>query len=250
MTRYRAVLFDFFGTLSHAVTRGPWHDLAARHLGCDPTALLDMLDRTFSVRATGAFGDAESTLRWVCDLLDLHPPAARIQAAVRAKEAAVHADTRLRPDAVDTLAALRARGLRTAVVSDCGYELPRFLPALPIAPLLDTCVYSVEVGRRKPHPRLYQTACRRLGVAPDQCLYVGDGGSQELTGARAAGMTALQLAAPDLHEHLVFDQEASFDGPRIGTLAELLDWFDIPTARPRCPVVSTGDRPAAVTSPP
>src|SRR5438874_2735987 len=76
-----------------------------------------------------------------------------------------------------------ARGLRTAVVSDCTYELARFLPSLPVAPLLDACVYSVEVGACKPDPAIYLAACRRLGVSPPECLYVGDGGGRELSGA-------------------------------------------------------------------
>ena len=33
---------------------------------------------------------------------------------------------------------------------------------------------------------------RRLGVKAEECLFVGDGGSDELPGAKNAGMTALQ----------------------------------------------------------
>jgi putative hydrolase of the HAD superfamily len=130
----------------------------------------------------------------------------------------VRADTALRPD---TLRALRRRGLRTAVISDCGYELPAFLPRLPIAPLLDARVYSVQVGQHKPHPLMYLTACRRLGVHPRECLFVGDGGSRELSGAAAIGMTAVRLAAVDLADHLVFDADHAWTGPRISTLGEV-----------------------------
>ncbi len=45
---------------------------------------------------------------------------------------------------------------------------------------------------------MYETACAHLGVDPGECLYVGDGGSQELSGATAVGMTAFRLTAPDL----------------------------------------------------
>ena len=34
----------------------------------------------------------------------------------------------------------------------------------------------------------------RLGALPEECLYVGDGGSHELEVARSLGMTALQAA--------------------------------------------------------
>lgn len=222
----RAVLFDFFGTLTRAVIRGPWHAEIARRLGCAPAAFTAVLDRSFRARARGAFGGPEATLRWVCGQLGVEPPADRLAEAVRARIAAVRADTRLRGDALSTLAALRARGLATAVVSDCGYELPAFLPRLPVSGLLDAQVYSVDVGECKPHPAMYETACQRLGVPPSDCLYVGDGGGQELTGARAAGMQAVRLAAPDLGGHLVFAPDQEFAGPTVRSLWEVVARVD------------------------
>jgi putative hydrolase of the HAD superfamily len=226
MPVFRAVLFDFFGTLTQAVTRGPWHAAIARRLGCDPVAFAAALDRSFRTRSRGVFGTPEATLRWVCDQLGTDPPADRLRKALRARTVAVWADTRLRPDALQALAEIRARGCRTAVVSDCGYELPAFLPELPVAPLLDACVYSVEVGQCKPHPKMYATACQRLGVAPDDCLYICDGGSEELTGAVAAGMHAARLAAPDLDGHLVYSPDRGFTGPAVGSLRQVVRLLD------------------------
>ncbi|MFG1803403.1 hypothetical protein ACGFI4_25005 [Micromonospora carbonacea] len=70
---------------------------------------------------------------------------------------------------------------------------------------------------------VYLSACGPLGLAPGDCLYVGDGGSQELTGARRAGMTAVRLAAPDLAGHMVFNAEPAWDGPELGSLSDVLD---------------------------
>jgi putative hydrolase of the HAD superfamily len=127
---------------------------------------------------------------------------------------------------VSTLGALKDRGLATAVISDCTHELPAFLPALPVAELLDASVFSVEEGVCKPDPRIYWAACERLGVAPQECLYVGDGGSHELTGAESVGMTAIRLAAPDLADHLVFDHDTAFDGPAVRSLSEVVQLVD------------------------
>ncbi|HYN93670.1 MAG TPA: HAD family hydrolase [Pilimelia sp.] len=230
MPAYRAVLFDFFGTLTRAVRRGPQHDHIARALGCDPARMVAVLDRSFHDRCRGLLGDAAAALRWVCAQADGRPSPEALRMALVARVAAVQADTRLRPEAVPTLRELRRRGLRTAVVSDCGYELPQFLPRLPVAPLLDARVYSVAVRRRKPHPTMYLTACAALGVAPEECLYVGDGGSRELTGAAAVGMTAVRLAAEDLADHLVFDPDHAWAGPAIGTLGDVLAVVGTPSA--------------------
>jgi putative hydrolase of the HAD superfamily len=226
MPAYRAVVFDFFGTLTRSVRRGPQHADIARTLGCDPDVVVGVLDRTFRTRACGNFGSAEATLRWVTEQAGGHPRAAQLAAAMPARIAALLADTKLRADAVSALTALKDRGLATALVSDCTHELPAFLPGLPVADLLDARVFSVQVGVCKPDPRIYLAACDQLGVRPEECLYVGDGGSHELTGAEAVGMTAVRLAAPDLTGHLSFDPDTAFTGPSVTSLTEVLGFVD------------------------
>src|SRR5256714_15384471 len=56
MSVYRAVLFDFFGTLTRAVARGRAHQNIARWLGCDPRAFTAELNETFLERARGGYG--------------------------------------------------------------------------------------------------------------------------------------------------------------------------------------------------
>ncbi|HYN96352.1 MAG TPA: HAD family hydrolase [Pilimelia sp.] len=226
MSAYRAVLFDFFGTLTCGVQRGAKHAEVAAILGCDPDAFVAVLDRSFKARARGLFGSAEATLHWLSEQAGGQPGRAQLRAGVAARVEALLADTRLRPEAVGILQAVRQRGLRTAVVSDCTYELPAFLPRLPIAPLVDARIYSVEVGRCKPEAAMYLAACWELGVAPQECLYIGDGGSRELTGAARVGMTAVRLAADDLVDHLVFDRDDDWCGPQVSSLMEVADLLD------------------------
>jgi putative hydrolase of the HAD superfamily len=54
-------------------------------------------------------------------------------------------------------------------------------------------------------------------------VYVGDGGSQELTGAAHLGMTAVRLASADLAGHLVFNADSGWHGPTVASL------LDVPT---------------------
>jgi putative hydrolase of the HAD superfamily len=219
---YRAVVFDFFGTLTEAVQRGPAHDRVAAMLGCPAPAFARALDETFTDRSTGSLGDAIGSLGVVARLAGGRPTIATLRAAYAARVDAVRADTRLRPDAVSVLRSLRRRGLRTAVVSDCTPELAEFWPELPIAGLVDARVFSIEERRHKPHPWMYSAATARLDVEPASCLYAGDGGSHELSGAAAAGMAAVKLAASDLGRHLIFRPDP-WQGPEIATLTDVLD---------------------------
>jgi putative hydrolase of the HAD superfamily len=220
---FRAVMFDFFGTLTEAVSRGPAHARIAQRLGCAPAAFTRALDQTFLARSTGAYGDPATALGTVARLAGAHPSRSTLESVLPGRLAAIRADTRLRPEAVPVLATLRRFGLGTAIISDCGPELPEMMPKLPIAPYVDACVFSIEVRCRKPDPAIYFAACDRLGVDPRDCLYVGDGGSRELSGASAVGMTAVRLTAPDLGGHLVFDRDDEWSGDRIDSLTDVFD---------------------------
>jgi len=220
---HRAVLFDFFGTLTQAAPRGDGHAEVARLLGCSLPKLNAVLDTSFYRRSRGDYGDALATLRWVAAELDLRPSSATLQAAYRARIAALRGDIRLRPDAYAVLARLRRDGLRIAVISDCTHELTEILPTLTIAPLLDTAIYSVHIGVVKPDPTIYLAACVALRVEPRHCVYIGDGGSRELSGAGALGMSAIRLAAPDLVDHLVFRPDEEFCGPSAPSLSDIAD---------------------------
>ncbi|MEU6117741.1 HAD-IA family hydrolase [Streptomyces sp. NPDC047117] len=90
------------------------------------------------------------------------------------------------PDAADVLRGLRERGVATGVVSNIGWDLRPVLRAHGLAPLIDAYVLSYEHGIQKPDPRLFELACRELGLAPQDVLMVGDDRHAD-GGARALG---------------------------------------------------------------
>jgi putative hydrolase of the HAD superfamily len=76
----------------------------------------------------------------------------------------------------------------------------------------------------KPEPEIYEHALRKLGLDPSVCIFVGDGGSNELEGARAAGLRTVfvSLCVEDLWPDRV-EQRAAAADHRIRRPAELLD---------------------------
>ena len=125
-----------------------------------------------------------------------------------------------RADTIATLVKLKDSGHKIGLISDCVLEDALNWPRTPMAPLVDAAVLSCEVGLRKPDPRIYRMACERLGVTPRGCLYVGDGGSGELTGASRVGMDAVLIRAP--YDTRRGDRE-DWEGATISTLSEVLD---------------------------
>jgi epoxide hydrolase-like predicted phosphatase len=57
--------------------------------------------------------------------------------------------------------------------------------------LVDDIVYSHEAGMSKPDPRIYALACTRLGVRPDEAVFIDDT-DYCVAGAREVGMHAVR----------------------------------------------------------
>ena len=98
---------------------------------------------------------------------------------------------------------------------------PEVWDELPLAAYVDAAVFSCVAGIRKPNPRFYGLVIEQLGVTAGECLYIGDGGGYELTGARAVGMRVALLASDDWQTNAVYNREEDWDGPRISSLAML-----------------------------
>jgi putative hydrolase of the HAD superfamily len=93
------------------------------------------------------------------------------------------------------LEALRARGLKLALVSNTAspqWLLQPILERQGIAERVDTIVLSSEVGKRKPHPAIFESALRELGVDSSDALFVGDRLEADVLGASRVGMKTVQ----------------------------------------------------------
>lgn len=98
----------------------------------------------------------------------------------------------IHPDVLRLLSRLMESGYKTAIISNCSPEEAAALKKSSLYRYFDEVILSYEAHRMKPDPRIYAYAARRLGIVPGECLFVGDGGSNELAGAKAAGMDAVQ----------------------------------------------------------
>jgi putative hydrolase of the HAD superfamily len=101
-------------------------------------------------------------------------------------------NARLYDDALPFLRALRARGIKIAIVSNCSEHTRDLLEANGVAALSDTLVLSYEVGTEKPAAEIFTVALGRLGAAARSALFVDDQPSY-CAAAAALGITAVQI---------------------------------------------------------
>ena len=223
--KYKAVIFDLFGTLADNFSSSEYEDALSQMASTLSISSDDFRRMWFSTsrnRNKDTFQSCEARVEYICNELGAQPERGQISSVVQIRLNYIRHVMKPRPGAVEVLRHLKENGYKTGLISDCSHEIPVIWPEVPIASLIDTAVFSCSVGFRKPDPRIYKLAAESLRVPLEQCLYVGDGSSQELSGALRVGMHAVlfRLDADSTEPHLI-DRE-QWDGPTIHTLSEVL----------------------------
>ena len=225
--KYQAVIFDLFGTLVDNFTMPEYskvlEDMAAV-VNAPAEGFAKLWRGHFTQRVNGTHPTHEDSIHIICRDLGI---------AVTEEQAQRAADIRLdytiltlqpKPEAITVLTRLRERGLKVGLISDCSPETPKAWPGTAFSPYFDVTIFSCAVGMKKPDPCIYQMAANALKAKPGDCLYVGDGGSGELTGAREMGMSPVLLRDPaEEYDMISMEREDNWDGPRIAYLREVLN---------------------------
>jgi putative hydrolase of the HAD superfamily len=179
----RGLLVDFGGVLTTNVFESFRAFCAAE--GLDPEAFIDLFRRRPDAREalraveTGRISEAEFSAR-IGALLGIERTEGLIDRLFAG----------MAPDGEMIAAVRRARsaGIRTGLVSNSLGEGRYDRDSFP--ELFDGVVISGEVGLHKPQPEIYVLGAERVGLPPEQCVFVDDL-RENCAGAEAVGMTAV-----------------------------------------------------------
>jgi epoxide hydrolase-like predicted phosphatase len=163
----RAVLLDWGGVM----TGSPFSSFAAfcSTEGLDPATLADLFRHDRDARAL--------LIDFECGRLEEADFEPRLAAAMGVASHERLVDRLFDGSAIDDamvegVRALHDRGVRTALVSN-SWGTRRY-PRDLLAELFDGIVISGEEGFRKPDPRMYSLGAQRIGVEPEECVFVDD----------------------------------------------------------------------------
>ncbi|MFR9725054.1 HAD family hydrolase [Streptomyces sp. MS19] len=219
------MVLDLFGTLVAAPSTVERRFAAHRFaevLSVSPATAESVLSATWRERHDGRLkstSDLAAEFVARCDA-----PASSTGELVRLL--ATLADDRLRadPTVMEALTTLRRSGLRLAVLSDAAPDIAEAWHRCDLASYCDVAVFSCRAGAVKPAPQLFNAVVTALRVAPEQVLYCGDGGGDELAGAERAGLHAVRVERRGAPDALVFGETVWHGGviPRLETLPSLL----------------------------
>ena len=188
----KAVIFDMYETL---ITQfeSPFYYGAqiAEDIGLPEEVFLPDWRATDYDRATG-----KKTLEEVFEALlkTYHIYTEELYHKIVEKRISIQADCfhHLHEEILPMLSSLKEKGVKIGLISNCFSEEAKLIRESELYPFFDVACLSYEEGIMKPELEIFYRCVNRLGVKPQECLYVGDGGSRELETARELGMHAVQ----------------------------------------------------------
>jgi putative hydrolase of the HAD superfamily len=90
-----------------------------------------------------------------------------------------------------TLGKIRARGIKLGIISNADIIDIKYWKDSPLSELFDLALFSCNVGMVKPEAEIYQLAMKKLDVMPVESIFIGDGASNELYGAKSVGLKTI-----------------------------------------------------------
>ena len=181
-----AVLIDLYDTLVWGEWPGLRDTMAAR-IGISSAALQSAFDSTRPSRGVGSFAGAEEDMASVLEACGLDPEPGLVAEILELERSSLLTRIHLYEDSIPVLRALRAQGVRTALVSNCSRSTRPVVDDLGLEREMDAVVLSFEVGAAKPDAAIYRAALDRLGAEPAGASFVDDQ-SVYCDGAAALGM--------------------------------------------------------------
>ena len=108
------------------------------------------------------------------------------------KAAKVECFKHLHSEIIPMLSKLKEEGFLIGLISNCFSEEAKVIRESELFPYFNAVYLSYEQGVEKPDEEIFKRCMKELSVKPEECVYVGDGGSHELEAARSLGMKVVQ----------------------------------------------------------
>src|SRR6266540_1791513 len=190
-----ALLIDLYDTLVWGEWPGLRDTMAAR-IGITSAALQSAFESTRPSRGVGSFAGGEEDMLSVLAACGVDPEPGLVAELLELERRALLTRVHLYEDSIPVLRALRARGVRTALVSNCSRSTRPVVDHLGLEREMDAIVLSFEVGVAKPDAGIYRAALDALGARPEEAVFVDDQAAY-CEGAEALGIRSFLIARDD-----------------------------------------------------
>jgi putative hydrolase of the HAD superfamily len=200
----RAVFFDMDDTLLDGVAamEAAWPQVLAP-IVTDSGVELEKLREAIRREGSHFWRDESAVAHWRLDLIGARAIVVERALAslgingsdpreISLNYAALFRDhSQLFDDAIATLEAIRAAGLRTALLTNGPRDMQRDkIARFELAQYFDVVVIEGEFGCGKPEAEVFRHALETVGVTPDRAWHIGDNLYADIGGAQSVGVHA------------------------------------------------------------
>ncbi|RKU29487.1 hypothetical protein C6497_06145 [Candidatus Poribacteria bacterium] len=222
--QYKAIIFDLYGTLVPIFSRKIYDSVLvniAEILDVPYQTFWKIKAETINDRSIGKLS-AEEHIREIGRRLNVSVNKTQIEEISTINNDFTRNSLIPKSEVLQGLKQLKYKGYLLGLITNCNNTVPMLYPNSPLAQYIDTPIFSCEEHIKKPSPHIYEIACERLNVKPEECIYVGDGSSEELTGASTVGMLPILIRTDlsDAYDPHRTDVE-NWNGTTIDEISEL-----------------------------
>lgn len=187
----KAVFFDLFFTLANLEYQSENEFTLLNISRQEWEASAENAD-VYQQRATGKLKTERQMLESMVDGLPFSVSENQLEKLVEIRNNRYQKSlTDIHPDILSTLKQLKESGIKLCLVSNADIIDKKYWGISPLKEYFDAVIFSCDVGIVKPDGKIYQLAMEKLNVSAADSIFAGDGGSNELYGAKAAGMATV-----------------------------------------------------------
>ena len=188
----KAVIFDMFETLvTHFESPLYMGKQMASDIGIPETKFREIWDTSDAERTLGK-KSLEDVIEEVLRVNNCYSEELFQTIISKRKNSKVECFKHIHPEIMPLFNALKEMDIKIGLITNCFFEERDVIKESVFWDYFDAVCMSCELGLKKPDTLIFEKCMDDLKLSPDQCLYVGDGGSLELETARSLGMHPLQ----------------------------------------------------------
>lgn len=192
--RLKVIFFDLFYTLIKLDTLA-YNECEVLTIDRDQWNGLIEDQTLYNLRATGLMDDPFEIMEDLIDRLGIDADDHHIKEMTNIRlnrfgHAVIHVEEKI----IETLNIIKSMGIKLCLISNADVMDVYYWQESPLSELFDEVLFSYKEGVVKPDEKIYRKALKKMNVSPKDCLFVGDGGSNELMGAKNLGIETVQTS--------------------------------------------------------
>ena len=133
--------------------------------------------------------------------------------------------TKVDEEIISTLVKIKEKGIKLCLISNADKIDILHWEDSPLAKLFNEVIFSCDVGILKPDKKIYEIALEKMNAEASQGIFIGDGGSDELLGAKSVGLNTIMVSHPlkrEFEKHEKIKENADYC---VENFREILDYI-------------------------